>query len=115
MKCLMLDFNFDLNTGGELDVHKCINNLLRRLDDINQSLVCVQFKLLTAVLVLVNGAKDGNDLLLCGERYGTGNHSAISLCCHNNLLSRSVDKGVIVALESYSDFLFNCHVTLPPS
>ena len=33
----MLDFNFDLNTGGELDVHKCINNLLRLIDIIKPS------------------------------------------------------------------------------
>ena len=57
----ILDFNFDFHTGGKLHAHESVDNLLRGLDNVNQSLVRSHLELLTAVLVLVNRAEDRND------------------------------------------------------
>ena len=66
--------------------------------------MCTLLKLLAGVLVLVDCAKDGNDFLLCRERYGTGNLSIGSLCGLYDLLRRLVDEVVVIALKSDSDF-----------
>ena len=59
--------------------------------------MCTLLKLLAGVLVLVDCAKDGNDFLLCRERYGTGNLSIGSLCGLYDLLRRLVDEVVVIA------------------
>ena len=70
--------------------------------------MCTLLKLLAGVLVLVDCAKDGNDFLLCRERYGTGNLSIGSLCGLYDLLRRLVDEVVVIALKSDSDFSLCC-------
>ena len=66
-------------------------------------------KLLTAVLVLVDGAQDGDDLLVGGQGDGTGNLSAGTLGGLNDLLGGLIDDGVIVSLQSDAHFLHVCH------
>ena len=102
-----LDFNF--NAGRKFKTRKSFNCLLRRLDYVDQSLVGSDFELLSAVLVLVDCAQDCNDFLLRGERNGTGNFRAVSLCGLNDLLRCGIDQSVIVAFESDSDFFACCH------
>ena len=62
------------------------------------------FELLAAVLVLVDRTKDRDDLLLGRERNRTGNCRVIALCGLNDLLSRLIDQGAVVAFQTNSDF-----------
>ena len=89
----------NLNACGKFNAHECIDSLLGRFDDINESLVSFQLELLTAVLVLVHRTEDRCDLSVRGKRYGAGNFSTVSLCESNDLFSRCVDEGVVIALE----------------
>ena len=66
-------------------------------------------ELLTAVLVLVDSAQDRDDLLVGGQRDRAGNASASALSGLHDLLCRSIDQGCIVALQTDSDFFFDCH------
>ena len=50
-----------LNASGKVEAHQSFNGLLVGVEDIDQSLVGSALKLLTAVLVLVNSAKDGDN------------------------------------------------------
>ena len=111
---LLSDLNLDLNTSGKFNTHQRVYNLLRRLENVDQSLVSAILELLTAILVLVYCAEDRDDLLLSGKRDRTGNLCTVSGCNLNNLLCCGVNQYVIVALESNSDLLFNCHCSLPP-
>ena len=67
------------------------------------------FKLFAAVLILVNCAKDGDDLFIGGERDRAGNRRAVALCDFDDLFRSLVDKGVIVGFEPDSDLVFLCH------
>ena len=109
---LKLDFN--LNAGRQLNVHQRIHSLLGGLDDVDESLVRAHLKLLTAILVLVHSAEDRDDLSLRGQRHRTRNGSAVSLCNVYDLLSGSVDEGVVVARQSDSDLFLYSHFVLPP-
>ena len=57
----------DINAGRHFQTLKSIYRLLRRSDDVDQSLVRSLLELLTAVLILMNSAKDGNNLLRLPE------------------------------------------------
>ena len=105
-----LDFNF--NAGRKFKTRKSFNCLLRRLDYVDKSLVGSDFELLSAILLFVDRTQYCNDFLLRGERNGTGNFRAVSLCGLNDLLRCGVDQSVIVAFESDSDFFACCHCFL---
>ncbi len=102
--------DLDLNAGRQLNVHQRIHSLLGGLDDVDESLVRAHLKLLTAILVLVHSAEDRDDLSLRGPRYRTRNGSAVSLCNVYDLLSGSVDEGVVVARQSDSDLFLYSHL-----
>ena len=53
-----LHFYFYFNSGRQLQMHKRINRLIGRIDDINQSFVSFQPKMLTCVLVDKGGFVD---------------------------------------------------------
>ena len=65
-------------------------------------------KLLTAVLVLMHSAQDGDDFLLGGQRDGAGDGSAGALGGLDDLLCALVDDLVVIGLETNADHFF-CH------
>ena len=65
-----LKLDLDLDAGGDLEVHQGLDRLLGGGDDVDEALVGAALELLTAVLVLVDGAQDGDDLGLGGRRAG---------------------------------------------
>ena len=72
-------------------------------------------KLLAAVLVLVDGAQDGDDFLLGGQGDGAGDGSAGALGGLHDLLRALVDELVIVSLQTDADhFFLSCHGLFPP-
>ena len=66
-----LSLDFDFNASRNLKICQSLYGLRCRSDDINESLVSSLFKLFTAVLILMNSAKDCNYFLFCGKRDGT--------------------------------------------
>ena len=66
-------------------------------------------KLLTAVLVLVNSAQDGDNLTIGGQGDGAGNASAGALDGFDDPLRCGIDQLSIVALQTNSDFFLDCH------
>ena len=65
-----LQLYLNLNTSGKIQAAEGLDGLLVGVEDIDQSLVGSALELLTAVLVLVNSAKDGNNFLLSGQGMG---------------------------------------------
>ena len=60
----VLQLNLNLHAGGELQGHQGLHSLGGGLGDVDEPLVGPALELLPAVLVLVDGAQDGDDLLL---------------------------------------------------
>jgi len=65
IRCLQLDL--DLHTGGQIQSHQRLHGLGGGIGDVDQSLVGAALELLTAVLILVGSAQDGDDLFLGGQ------------------------------------------------
>ena len=70
------ELDLDLNAGREFQTFERFHSFVGRSEDVDESLVGSHLKLLTAVLVLVDGPQNGDDLFLSGERDGAGYPSA---------------------------------------
>ena len=68
--CTRSELDLDLDAGRDFEAHQCLNGLLGGVEDVDKALVGTALELLTAVLVLVNGTKDGDDLGLGGQGDG---------------------------------------------
>ena len=66
-------------------------------------------ELLTAILVLVDSAKDGDDLLLGGQGDGTADGCAVALSGVDDLCSAGVDQLMIISLQTDADHFLVCH------
>ena len=67
-------------------------------------------ELLAGILVLMDGAQDGHDLLLGGQGDGAGHGRAGALGGLHDLLGALVDELVVVGLETDADhFFLSCH------
>ena len=64
------ELDLDLHAGGKLEAHQSLNGLGGGVGDVDQALVGAALELLTGVLILMNSAQDGDDLLLGGQRDG---------------------------------------------
>lgn len=106
---VLLELDFDFDAGRELKTGESFNSFVGRSQNVNESFVGTKFKLLTAVFVLMNSTENGYDLFLGGERNRTRNASAGALCGFDNLFCCLIDKLMIIALQSDSDFFFDCH------
>ena len=105
---LQLYLNF--NASGKVEAHESFHSLLVGVENIDQSFVGPALELLTGILVLVNSAKNGNDLFLGRQRDRAGNGSAVALGGFNDLLGAGVDELMILSLEANSDHFLVCHV-----
>jgi hypothetical protein len=65
-----LQLYLNLNASGEIQAHQSLNGLLIGVEDIDQTLVGSALELLTAVLVLMHSAQDGDNFLLGGRGMG---------------------------------------------
>ena len=71
-------------------------------------------ELLTAVLILMNSTKDGDDLGLGRQRDGAGDLCIGALSCFDDSLCCLVDQLMVLGLEADADHvLVACHVVSP--
>ena len=65
-----LQLDLDFHACGQLQRHQGFDRLGGGVLDVDQTLVSPALKLLTAILVLVDSAQDGDDLFLGGRGMG---------------------------------------------
>ena len=65
-----LQLDLDFHACGQLQRHQGFDRLGGGVLDVDQTLVSPTLKLLTAILVLVDSAQDGDDLFLGGQGDG---------------------------------------------
>src|SRR5271170_1894887 len=94
-----LELDFDVDAGGEIELHERIDGLRRRIDDVEQTLVRAHFELLAALLVDVRRAVDGELLDLGWQRNRPAHLRAGALCRGDDLARRRIEDAVIERLE----------------
>ena len=109
-----LELDLDLDTGRKLKAHQSLDRLGRGVGDVDQTLVGAALELLTAVLIFVDGAQNGDDLFLGGQRDGAGDSRAGALGGLDDLLCALVDDLMVLRLETNADHFF-CPFLVSPS
>src|SRR5882757_3774094 len=102
---LGLLLNVDVDTRRQIDAHECVNGLRRRVEDVDEALVCAHLEVLPRVLVLVRGPDDAIDVLLGRQRHRTDHAGARSGDCLDDLARRGVNRLMVVGLEPDADLL----------
>ena len=97
--------HFDFDTSRKIELHHGVHRLGVGVMDVDQPLMSAAFELFAAVLVLVDCAKDGDDLLLRGERDRAGDTGTGALCGLYDPFRGLVDQFVLVALQLDADCL----------
>lgn len=70
---VLLNFNFDIDASRQVEFHQSVNCFVSRIDDVHQSLMSSDFKLITACLVDVRAAENIKALNSCRKRNWTSN------------------------------------------
>src|SRR5262245_31984804 len=102
---LVLQLDFDVDAGGEVELHQRVHRLRRRIDDVEQTLVGADLELLAALLVDMRRPVDG-ELLDPGRQRNRAAHlRACPLGRIDDLARRLVEHAVVERLQAYADIL----------
>ncbi len=83
----LLQLNFDVNTGWQIEFHQRINCFVSGVNDIHQTQVGTNLKLISRRFVNVRGAQDIKALDPSRKRHRTANNGACPLCGFDDFLS----------------------------
>src|SRR5262245_30988067 len=112
------ELDLDIYAGGELELHQCVHGLRRRIEDVDQPLVCAHLELLARLLVDVRTAQ--HRVLVDARRQRNRPRHARTRPegCVDDLPGALVEELEVVGLHPDPDLLrrdLRCHVPTPRS
>ena len=107
-----LELDFDVDAGGEIELHEGIHRLRRRIHDVEKTLVRTDLELLAALLVDVRRTVDGEFLNSRRQRNGPADLRPGALGGIDDLARRSIEDAVIERLEPDANVLA-VHLVIP--
>src|SRR5436190_4655416 len=105
--------NLHVHSRRQIELHQSINRLRRRIEDVHQTLMRSDFKLLARLLVDVRRTQHGPLILDRRQRNWSSHARAGSLCRLDDFRRRLIQHPVIVSLEPDPDF-FVKHSPMSP-
>ncbi|CAH1677968.1 hypothetical protein BOSEA31B_14635 [Hyphomicrobiales bacterium] len=94
------ELDFDVDAGGEIELHEGVDRLGSRIDNVEDPLVGPHLELLARLLVDVGRAVDGELLDERGQRNRSADLGARPLRGRHDLARRGVEDTVIERLEA---------------
>src|SRR5271169_4014881 len=107
-----LKLDFDIDAGGQVELHQRVDRLRRRVDDVEHPLVGANLELLARFLVDMRRPVDGEFLDPGRQGNRSANPGAGALGRGHDLLRRSVEHAVIERFQTDTDVL-RIHVSNP--
>src|SRR5437899_3919667 len=101
--------NLHIHARRQIELHQCIDRLLRRLQDIQQSLVGADFKLLPRFLIHVRRPQHAVLVLHRGQRNRTRDLRAGAFCRLHDLARRLIQNAVVVGFQPNANSFFSSH------
>src|SRR2546428_12103590 len=112
MLLLAESFNFDIHTGGQLELHERVDGLRRRLENVEQPLVRAHLELLPRLLVHMRTAQDRVARHLRRQRNRARHFRSGALGRVDDLRRGLIEDAVVIRFEPDAD-LFVHHFLLP--
>jgi hypothetical protein len=104
----LLQFDFDINTSWQVQLHQRVNGFVRWVNDVHQALVRTDLELIARSFVDVRGTQHIETLNTGRQWYWAFDDSAGALRGFNDFQSGLVDQLVIESLQADTDFLVWC-------
>src|SRR3954466_2029002 len=101
----LLHLDFDVDASRQIQLHKCVHGLVRRVDDVHQPQVRADLQLVARRLVDVRRAQQVEALLARRQRHRATHDRAGTLRRIDDLERRLVDEAVVERLEADTDSL----------
>src|SRR5690606_7061186 len=100
-----VQLDLDVHAGGQIELHQSIDRLVRRVDDVHQSLMGPDLVLVPRVLVDVRGDQDRKALVLGRQRDRPLHRGAGPLGGLDDLTGGLIDQPMIERFQSDTDSL----------
>src|SRR5258708_19964653 len=109
----LLELYFDVHARGQVELAQRVDSLLGRLEDVEQTFMSSNFKMLARFLIDVRRAVDGEALYACRQRNRTSHTAAGAPNGIHDFAHRLIEQAVVVRLKSYSYLLLHPDYTPP--
>src|SRR5579863_5545893 len=110
---VLLELDFDVHAGGQVELAERVDGLLGRLEDVEQTFMSANLKMLARLLVDVRRAVDGEALDARGQRNGTGHAAAGAPDGIHDFADRLIEQAVVVSLQAYAYLVVHPANTAP--
>src|SRR6195952_1857948 len=100
-----LELDFDVNTGGEVELHQRVHGLRGRIDNVEKTLVGAHLELLAAFLVDMRRTVDGELLDAGRQRNWSANLGTGPFRRVHDLTRRRIENSMVERLETYANIL----------
>jgi len=100
-----VDLNVD--TGRQVELFELVYGACGGIDDVEETLMSADFKLVSSLFVYVNRAVDGEFLNPSRKRNRAGDFSSSALSGLNDLYSGAIDGPVVKCAKANADFLIH--------
>src|SRR6202011_6017750 len=100
-----LELDFDVNAGGEVELHQRVHGLRRRIDNVEKTLVRAHLELLAALLVDMRRTVDGELLDAGRQRNWSANLGTGPFRRVHDLTRRRIENSMVERLETYANIL----------
>ena len=101
----LIQLDLHVHAGRKLELHEGVHGFVRGVQNVHETLVRADFKLVTGILIAVRGGQNRKTLHFDGERHGTLDGRAGAFRGIDDLAGRLVDQAVIESLQADSDIL----------
>src|SRR5262245_36783051 len=109
-----LQLDLDIDAGGEVELHQCVNGLRRRIDDVEQPLVGAHLELLAALLVDMRRAVHSEFLDPGRKRNRSPHFRTGALGRVDDLCGRRIENAMVEGFEPDS-YVLTLHLERPLS
>src|SRR6266851_4988864 len=110
------ELDFDVDTGGQIELHQSIDGLRGRIDYVEKTLVRAHLELLAALLVDMRRTVDGELLDAGRQRDRSANLSTGTFRRVHDLTGRRIENSMVERLETYPNILaVHCRCLSVPS
>ena len=104
---IMLNLYFNVHTRWKVQSHEHIDGFGIRVQNIDQAVMCADFKMLVRIFIDECRAPNCKPFFLSWQGYRTNYSGTRSFCCLHDTFRGLIQNAVIISLQTNTDLLFS--------